>query len=993
MLRPHPLAPRRLAPPLAHLLLFTLLVTIPAARAAEPDFLTFESGPVRPLALSPDGSLLFACNTPDGHLEIFAVGDEGLTPAGSVPVGLEPVAVAARSDTEVWVVNHLSDSVSVVDVPGRRVVRTLLVGDEPRDLVFAGPGRSRAFVTTAHRGQHRTHASIAAVPGAGDPQLTTPGVPRADVWVFDAANPGAALGGTPLRILSLFGDTPRALAASPDGTRVFAAVFHSGNGSTSIPEGGVCDGFAPGVPCAIEGTTVPGGVGPPSVSALGEGAPEVGVIVQKDAGGAWRDDLGRDWSAAVRFDLPDLDVFEIDAASLAELRAVPGVGTILFDMAVHPGNGKLYVSNLESRNRTRFEGPGVRGGSTVQGHLAEARITIVSPSETVSRHLNKHLDYGVLAGDPGFDPGAKAHSLSMPLGLVFSADGATVYVAAFGSDRIGVFPTAALESGGFDPTALSAGYLPVPGGGPSGLVLDEPRGRLYVATRFDNGVAVLDLASRTELEHHALHDVEPAHVAAGRRFLYDARFSSANGEASCASCHIFGDFDSLAWDLGNPDEAVTANPIPILAAEVAFIFPGLINGSGVLEDLHPLKGPMTTQTLRGLAHSGAMHWRGDRSNGFFGVGAFDEALSFDNFIVAFEGLLGRAAPPTTAEMQGFRDFALEIVLPPNPVRALDNQLTPAQAGASTFYTTHKSDTLFTCNECHTLDPAAGAFGTGGNASFENEAQIFKVAHLRNAYQKVGMFGMMAIPFLGDGLDFSHQGDQVRGFGFLHDGSVDTIFRFLHATVFDFPTGDAMRRDVESFVLAFDTDLAPVVGQQVTLDATNAAAVSPRVDLLLARAGAPFVSALLGGSSWECDVAVKGTSGGEPRGWLYERASGGFRPDRAAEPLLAKGALLALAATPGQELTFTAAPPGSGRRMAIDRDLDTVLDGDDNCPAASNPGQEDEDGNQVGNACDPLYVPEPAGGAALLAACAALAGLAARRRAGRHARAPSRTPRT
>ena len=35
---------------------------------------------------------------------------------------------------------------------------------------------------------------------------------------------------------------------------------------------------------------------------------------------------------------------------------------------------------------------------------------------------------------------------------------------------------------------------------------------------------------------------------------------------------------------------------------------------------------------------------------------------------------------------------------------------------------------------------------------------------------------------------------------------------------------------------------------------------------------------------------------------------------------------ALAATPGQEVTYTAAPPGSGLRMALDRDLDGELDG-------------------------------------------------------------------
>src|SRR5262245_33726702 len=130
------------------------------ARGALAAFTTFESGHVRPLALSPDGSRLFAVNTPDDQLEIFSVSpvDGVLTHEASVPVGLEPVAVAPRSDGEVWVVNHLSDSVSIVDVGATppHVVRTLLVGDEPRDIVFAGPKTdgavTRAFITSARRG-------------------------------------------------------------------------------------------------------------------------------------------------------------------------------------------------------------------------------------------------------------------------------------------------------------------------------------------------------------------------------------------------------------------------------------------------------------------------------------------------------------------------------------------------------------------------------------------------------------------------------------------------------------------------------------------------------------------------------------------------------------------------------------------------------------------------------------------------------------------------
>src|SRR5215475_6428112 len=92
----------------------TALLTCAGLGRAQTSFVNFESGQVRPLALSPDGATLYAVNTPDDRLEIFTVGAGGLTHTGSVPVGLEPVAVAARTASEVWVVNHLSDSISIV---------------------------------------------------------------------------------------------------------------------------------------------------------------------------------------------------------------------------------------------------------------------------------------------------------------------------------------------------------------------------------------------------------------------------------------------------------------------------------------------------------------------------------------------------------------------------------------------------------------------------------------------------------------------------------------------------------------------------------------------------------------------------------------------------------------------------------------------------------------------------------------------------------------
>src|SRR5262249_6885114 len=128
------------------------------------------------------------------------------------------------------------------------------VGDEPSDIVFAG---TRAFITTAHRGQQRTSADITGVPGAGDPELTTPGRGRADVWVFDADNLGTNVGGRPVKILTFFGDTPRALAyASATGT-VYAAVFKSGNRTTATIAGFACAGFDVVGPCTITNTQDP----------------------------------------------------------------------------------------------------------------------------------------------------------------------------------------------------------------------------------------------------------------------------------------------------------------------------------------------------------------------------------------------------------------------------------------------------------------------------------------------------------------------------------------------------------------------------------------------------------------------------------------------------------------------------------------------------------------------------------------------------------------
>jgi YVTN family beta-propeller protein len=163
-------------------------------------FLNFETAPVHPIALSPNGQTLAVCNLADGKLELFNVGSGNLVPSGMVPVGIDPVSVRFRNNNEAWVVNHISDSISVVDLSNLRVMATLDTLDTPGDVVFAG-SPLRAFVSCS--------------------------LPNT-IQVF---NPGTRELVTNIVVEA---ERPKALAVSPDGQTVYAAIFESGNGTTIV---------------------------------------------------------------------------------------------------------------------------------------------------------------------------------------------------------------------------------------------------------------------------------------------------------------------------------------------------------------------------------------------------------------------------------------------------------------------------------------------------------------------------------------------------------------------------------------------------------------------------------------------------------------------------------------------------------------------------------------------------------------------------------------
>lgn len=114
-----------------------------------------------------------------------------------------------------------------------------------------------------------------------------------------------------------------------------------------------------------------------------------------------------------------------------------------------------------------------------------------------------------------------------------------------------------------------------------------------------------------------------------------------------------------------------------------------------------------------------------------------------------------------------------------------------------------------------------------------------------------------------------------------------------------------KADMEDFVMAYDSNMKPIVGQQVTLSASSGAPASARLQLLLAQAG-------LG----NCDLVAHARD----HGFAY--LSGEFVRDDGVHFSLASLEQRVIAGGP---VTFTAVPPGEGVRSGIDRDEDGRLD--------------------------------------------------------------------
>ena len=876
----------------------------------------WESPPVHPLEKVPGTTLLLAVNTADGQLEVHDLAGGALTPLTSIPVGLDPVSVRALSTSKAWVVNRISDSVSIVDLNRGVVEWTISTPDEPADVVFAGDPL-RAFVSCSGTDQVLVY----------DPSQAHPEV---------------------LTTIQLVGEEPRALAVSPDGMTVYCAIFESGN-ATTILGGGLensnGDAYPPNVVSHSGGPY--GGINPPPnaggsfeppFNPLAGPPPPVGLIVRRVAPDVWLDDNGADWSSFVSgdqaelsgrpqgWDLSDNDIAVIDTASMA-VSYVSGLMNICMAIAVRPTDGAISLIGTEAHNEIRYE-PNLNGN-----FIDVLHALIPQGSASGSLHdLNPHLP------ETGSSVSVDLREISMgdPRALVWDPSGDFAYVAGKGSNNVIRILANGERDSGFAPIEVGAGA--------TGLVLEG--NNLFVHEHFDAAVSMVDLTSGQVVHRVVHHDPTPTAVREGRRFLYDTHLTSGMGQVSCASCHVDARTDRLSWDLGNPSGDIE------LFTEICNMGRPL-STPDACDDFHPMKGPMLTQTLQDIIGKEPHHWRGDRA----GIEAFGAAFLHVN---------GDDEPVAGAEMQLFEDFLASIHFPPNPFRNLDNSLPVdleleghfttgrfgpegnplgvgnAENGLNLFRTASLVDLGLRCVTCHSLPIGIGPNAVLVNANLLEELPDgplgekhhgivsvdtssqphFKIPQLRNLYKRSGFNTTQMV--------------NTSGFGFLHDGSVDSLERFISEPVFDLKNEQELA-DLVAFMLAFSgsdlpegslsTPLVPpgtpsqdshaAVGKQVTLDSSNN--TDPAVLAMIEVLREQSIQGKIG-------LIARHNTVNRPKGYVLTSNGGLMQSDIAAE-VISLTALIA-SASDAEELTFMAVPVGSANRLGIDRDLDGSFNGDE-----------------------------------------------------------------
>ena len=588
-------------------------------------YYNYESPHSNPIALLPDGSLVYVANTPADTVDVIDAATGAIV--ARVHVGIDPVAIAVRPDgKEVWVSNHVSDSVSVIDAAVDSRTRHQVLAtiqdldadtrstrfDEPVGIAFAGNRKAYVALSSSNR-----------------------------IAVIDVLERRI------VRHLEITAQDPRALAVRNG--RLYVVPFESNN-QTQLS--GCWPENIDGVLCTFDArrhvTEAPGGV----AQSLSTGY--IADIVRHP-------------------DIPDRDLYVFDTATDLPIEIVDTLGTLLYGIAVNSA-GRVFIAQAEARNDAN-------GRAGTQGHgLAEMENRAFLNQITT-------LDCGgggcgaprrfELEPLPPRHPG-KQMALATPFAIQVSADDATLVATAAASSRLFTVDAETGEVLG----RVDVGAIP------RGIALrnaaDGSPARAWVLNALANSVSKVNLAAVREPvveQTIALADPTVPELRRGRIAFNDANASST-GTFACASCHPDGHTDQLLWVLDAPLCDAGCDQIqPRLAQDVRGLRGSApYHWDGTLGD--PYGGVNTANTRRSVPPNCELDDEESCTLQLVDVSLATTMCDQSNCEANDQG---RAGALDAAERAALSKYLLSVPYPPSPERPYTNAMTAkARAGIHKF---------------------------------------------------------------------------------------------------------------------------------------------------------------------------------------------------------------------------------------------------------------------------------------------------------------------
>ena len=435
------------------------------------------------------GDRVFVVNTPSDTVDVLDRQTREFV--ARIDVGVDPVSIAVRPDgKEVWVSNHISDSVSVIDNESTsstylHVVATIQEFDsktkatrfdEPVGIAFAGS--DKAYVALSSENE------IAVV----------------DVKTRAITNR-----------LKIAAQEPRAIVVRNE--RLYVVPFESNN-KTQLSGGSGNE---------IDGDLV-------TFDAWQHSIIHNNVL-----------SLGHVVDIVKHPDVPDRDLFVFDTNTDELIEVVDTLGTLLYGMTVD-SQGNVFVAQTDARNDANGRaGTKKHNLEQLENRAFLNQITRVSFQDGKPQKPS-FIDLEPL---PPQQP-AFREALATPFAVQVTQDDRTLIATAAGSDKL--FTVDAESGEVLGRIAVGA----VPRGIALDESGDSTSAWVYNAVA--NTVSVVDLSDLEKpsvTDFVRLEDPTDPQVKLGRTWFNDAD-ASTTGTYSCASCHPDGHTDQLLWVLKTP---------------------------------------------------------------------------------------------------------------------------------------------------------------------------------------------------------------------------------------------------------------------------------------------------------------------------------------------------------------------------------------------------------------------------------------------------------